>query len=72
MWIAAYMMGQVHLAGLVCTLTVIRSIDYGMCAHTGKALVVNTLHSLAITNDYTFLNNLAKAGLNILDTRYVQ
>lgn len=64
------MMGHVYLAGLVCTLTVIRSVDYGMCAHTGKALVVNTLHSLAIFQDYFYLNNLAKAGLHILDTRF--
>jgi hypothetical protein len=71
-WSSAYIQGKNFLAGLVCSQTVIRSIDYGICAETSKATVIFVLHSLIYSNDYIFLNKLAKSGLKIADTRYMR
>jgi hypothetical protein len=70
-WIAAYMMGMPFLAGLVCSQIVIRSIDYGVCAESGKAMVVYVLHGLVFHSDFAFLNKIAKTGLKLLDSRSV-
>ena len=49
-----------------------RSMDYGLCAETGKAMVFYVLHGMMFYSDYTFLDQVALTGLKILDTRLVQ
>lgn len=70
MWVAAYMMGMPYLAGLVCSQTVIRSIDHGVCAETGKGMVIYVMHALVYYSDYAFLDQIAKVGLQLLDSRF--
>ena len=64
------MLGLQYLAGIVCSHIVIRSIEYGLCAESGKAMVVYVMHGLKFYSDCVFLNTLAKTGLNILDSRF--
>ena len=66
------MLGMKSLAGLLCSRIVMRSMDYGLCAETGKAMVFYVLHGMMFYSDYEFLNQLALTGLRILDTRSVQ
>ena len=65
------MMGLEYLAGIICSHIVIRSMDHGLSAECGKAMVVYVIHGLKFYSDYAFLNQLALTGLRILDSRFV-
>ena len=64
------MLGMRFLTGLLCSQIVIRSIDHGAFAETGKAMVVYVLHGMHYYEDYFFLNKFAVTGLKLLDSRY--
>ena len=66
------MLGIQYLAGIFCSHIVIRSMEHGLCAESGKAMVIYVLHGLEFYSDCVFLNQLAKTGLSILDSRSVQ
>lgn len=63
-------MGKKFLAGLLTSRTVLRSILYGACASTGKALTAYAIHGLEYIDNYPLLHEVAKAGLAICDSRY--
>ena len=68
-WPAAYMLGMRYLSGYVSSQVVLRSMEHGVCAETGMALVTYVWIIGPITGEYIKLNELARVGLSILDIR---
>ena len=66
------MLGMQPLAGLTCSQIIMRAMDNGLCAESGRAMVTYVAHGLVINSDYAFLNQLALTGLRILDSRLVE
>jgi hypothetical protein len=69
-WPVAYMLGKRYLAAYISSQVALRSVEHGVCAETGMALVSYVWFSGPITQEYLKLNELAKAGLSMLELRY--
>ena len=63
------MLGMRYLSGYLSSQAALRSMEHGVCAETGMALVSYVWISGPITGEYIKLNEFAKIGLNMLDLR---
>lgn len=72
-WGSAFFAGNQFFAGLVSSRAVLCAIDYGSCATTGKSLTSFAFHALGLgcITDYLLSHKVAKTGVNISETRYV-
>jgi hypothetical protein len=68
-WPVAYMLGKRFLAAYISSQASLRSMDHGICAETGMALVAYMWFSGPITHEYIKLNELAQVGLSMLDLK---
>ena len=69
-WPATYMLGKRYLSAYLSSQGALRSMQHGVCAETGMALVSYVWFCRPVTNEYVRLNELARVGLSMLDLRY--